>query len=596
MSTLRHFPAVCFVFVVLAASALSGQAQSLPDLRIPNHFAAEWTTPLDGPKPAANPEGQFTCESKFGVQNPTDFSGKTFTGATWNFNLSSHLLPGKAHRSDSPLCTGDAFRTKGEKTEPLALAMASPPCPNAGELNLGSLCGAQSSLNVTLWGTDREPEDPIIEKQRRMEHFHWTPALLQSLEFLVFEHAFRAASDPYLRYLVMHKPFWSDWAASADHFDMSRWGDGDDFLVNYIGHPLQGSVTSNIFIQNDPRGRLAKFGRSRDYWESRMKGMLWAAVYSAYFEIGPILSEAAIGNEGGYTYIPNCGFYPTCPQKPGVKYKSPTNNTGWVDFVVTPTIGTGWTILEDFLEVQITDRVVAKYGPSAKTNILRGALSPSRTLSNMLAGRYPWYRFHDPDRDYADWGVNPRQPKQPWDLGNRWNLGMHYTNTVLRSDREGCNGCRENVSGYGVDFGYQLFPLLWFDSVFNVYPGSGSGPTDRGRVEEGLFGVKFGKAHQSWGLFAESRPGFIHYEKTLATEDAPEYSSVTRFAWSFGAVAEYYPAKSKRSTIRFDIGTTMVRYLTGRDDPRQPPVSVLSEKLIATQGSFHVASGYVFRF
>ena len=67
---------------------------------------------------------------------------------------------------------------------------------------------------------------------------HWSPAIWQSVEFLGVEHTFRIASDPYARYLLIHKPFWHDYLASANHFDMYRWGDGDDFLVNYIGHPI----------------------------------------------------------------------------------------------------------------------------------------------------------------------------------------------------------------------------------------------------------------------------------------------------------------------------------------------------------------------
>jgi hypothetical protein len=108
---------------------------------------------------------------------------------------------------------------------------------------------------------------------------------------------------------------------------MGRWGDGDDFLVNYIGHPLEGAVTGDIFIQNDPHGRSESFGKSGAYWKSRFRAMLYAAAYSAYFEVGPVLSEAALGNEGGYTYVPQCGLAPC--SIPGRKLKPPTNNTGW---------------------------------------------------------------------------------------------------------------------------------------------------------------------------------------------------------------------------------------------------------------------------
>ena len=64
------------------------------------------------------------------------------------------------------------------------------------------------------------------------EKIHWGPILKQSLEFLVFEHAFRVANDNYASHLLWHKPFWEDYFDSLRHFDMTRWGDGDDFLVN----------------------------------------------------------------------------------------------------------------------------------------------------------------------------------------------------------------------------------------------------------------------------------------------------------------------------------------------------------------------------
>jgi hypothetical protein len=61
-----------------------------------------------------------------------------------------------------------------------------------------------------------------------------------------------------------------------------------------------------------------------------------------------------------------------------------------------------------------------------------------------------------------------------------------------------------------------------------------------------------------------------------------------------GGSVEYYA--SRRSTIRFNMGTTLVHYLTGHPDPQQPPVSVLSDDYYTTVGSFRVTSGYVYRF
>jgi hypothetical protein len=58
------------------------------------------------------------------------------------------------------------------------------------------------------------------ENLQKPERIHWWPILQQSFCLLVFEHAFRAADDPFLRYLVWHKPFWHDWAASGKHYEL----------------------------------------------------------------------------------------------------------------------------------------------------------------------------------------------------------------------------------------------------------------------------------------------------------------------------------------------------------------------------------------
>jgi hypothetical protein len=433
------------------------------------------------------------------------------------------------------------------------------------------------------------PPDKLIRNERVAGKFQWGPALVESVEFLLFEHASRLADDPYLRYLLFHKPFWHDYLVSAGQFDMSRWGDGDDFLVNYVGHPMQGGVTGNIYIQNDPRARTLKFSRSKQYWQSRMKAMAWSAVYSAYFEIGPVLSEVAIGNEGGYTYTPGCGHY-VC-DRPG--YKPATNNTGWVDFIVTPTMGTGLIILEDAIERELVDRFV-KDDPRFGFKVLRSALAPTHSMANMFAGRVPWFRFTEDSFRPAS-GSDPALEKrsQRWRYEHRWDAGLHYTNIDLPMDWPGCSACRMHSSGVGTNLGYRLTNLLYFDSEFNAFPGSG-GLSGKGRAEEFLAGVKVGRTFGSWGVFATLRPGFIHYEKTLAPGSQSEYESANRTALDAGGVVEYHA--SSRSTIRFDAGTTLVRYLTGHPDPRQLPNTVLSGDYIVTQGNFHLGSGYIFRF
>ena len=136
-----------------------------------------------------------------------------------------------------------------------------------------------------------------------------------------------------MRWNLAHKPFFHDWFASYGGYNMKRWGDGDDFVVNDVGHPLEGAVFARVFLQNSPNSQVV-IGKNRRYWMSRLKALGWAAAWSTETEIGP-LSETNIGNQGGFTYVPGCGTYLVCLNNP--KYpKPPTNNTGWTDFVVTP--------------------------------------------------------------------------------------------------------------------------------------------------------------------------------------------------------------------------------------------------------------------
>jgi hypothetical protein len=472
--------------------------------------------------------------------------------------------------------------------------MLLPPCSRA-QLNLATNCIGEVHETPTQRSRGVEPliGNAAAKAERPNQHFQWGPALFQSFEFLILEHSFRFATDPGFQYNLYHKPFWYDYSASADHFYMNRWGDGDDFLVNYIGHPLQGAVTGNIFLQNDPQGRSARFGRSRVYWESLLKATAWSAVYSAYFEIGPIFSETALGNEGGYTYVPGCGLYP-CKGEPGKQYKPPTNNTGWVDFIVTPLVGTGWIILEDAIERELVDRI-AQGSQAWKYKWIRFCLSPGHTLANVLAFHTPWYRY--PELEEATIGpmksafVQTVSPQPAWKEEPRFYNGLQFTSLSLPQDRENCDSCRGFMNGVGYNNSYRFAKYAYLDTQINWFPGSGS-TGQNGSVVEGLFGGKFGYRWHSWGAYAQVRPGFMYYSKALEIGSENDYASTTRFAGDFSASLERYAAK--HSMIQFSVGTTLIHYLTDHPDPNQRPITVLSDQYYYLQGNFHMALGYYF--
>jgi hypothetical protein len=169
-----------------------------------------------------------------------------------------------------------------------------------------------------------------------------------------------------------------------------------------------------------------------------------------------------------------------------------------------------------------------------------------------------------------------------WRDQPRKKIGIHYVNLSLPMDWQGCYKCRVNNSGVGAMFSYRMTNHFWFDSEVNQFPGSGSSKGS-GSATEGLFGIRYGYTCRVWNVYVKARPGFIYYPKTTSFPTGHEFASLSRFALDCGGIIEM--KASKRSSFRFDAGTTFVRYLQGLD-PRQAPVAYISPTYIATQGNF----------
>ena len=182
---------------------------------------------------------------------------------------------------------------------------------------------------------------------------------------LAVEHGFRMSEEKTRGEFA--GPFWRDYLSSVRN--LGGWDDGGHFHTNYIGHPMQGSISGFIQIQNDPRGRMQEFSWSKDYWMSRLKAMGWSAVYSTYFELGFPFSEAALGNVG---------------LKPG--------KMTYGDLVITPALGTAWLIGEDALDRTLVRWIEGKTDSPAWRAVARGVLNPTRSFANLLRFKPPWHR------------------------------------------------------------------------------------------------------------------------------------------------------------------------------------------------------------
>lgn len=199
--------------------------------------------------------------------------------------------------------------------------------------------------------------------------FQWRAAVGQSLMFLAVQHGY-AMTQLKTREALKGK-FWKDYTRSVKN--LRGWDDGGRFFTNYIAHPMQGSMTGFIYVQNSPREKSLQFGASRDYWQSRFKAMLWTAAWSTQFEIGP-LSQASIGNVG-------------------LKGKQT-----WEDIVNTPTLGTAMLVAEDAADRFITQRIERRTDNFYAKIFSRMLLSPTRVFANLLRFKAPWFRDRPPAR------------------------------------------------------------------------------------------------------------------------------------------------------------------------------------------------------
>ena len=221
---------------------------------------------------------------------------------------------------------------------------------------------AQEKIQENVDASDLEPVRDVP--------VHWRKAFLESGLFIVLMNGKRAALEPWTQ-AGMKGPFFKDYWRSIKGSLKWKWKDGDDFVINYIRHPAEGATFAFIRQQNDPNSiDPASCGFSKKYFKQTFKTVIFSAIGSTLFEIGPV-SEASIGNVGYF------------------------KESGLVDFFVTPTVGVGFMIGQDLLENYVVKKLERKIHNKIFSATLRVALNPSGSLANAVAFKKPWYRKRD---------------------------------------------------------------------------------------------------------------------------------------------------------------------------------------------------------
>ncbi len=461
-----------------------------------------------------------------------------------------------------------------------------------GEGFPGAREGVAGAFSTTTFETQSRTGRPGTEMG---EPYHWKGLLLQSFAFSALENGIRImTADQHDRHLLLNKPYWSDYFASLGQFNMRRWNDGDSVPVNYVGHPMQGAISGYIEVQNDPSARGLQISSSPLYWRSVMRATLWSTVYSTFSEIGP-MGEAAIFNEGGFTYPLNCkGNKPECTAT--AKY---TNNTGWVDFIITPVVGTLWMLGEDSIDRFVSDPLVQRHPHASGYKLLRAGLNPTRSLANILRGHYPWFRDEEHPGVYESLMVEDFEHAMDEEPRDHVDIFFHYTALSLNINAVNCPGCRHVTTGAGMEYGFAVRRYLDLIVDTSLQPGAspGSSLNVGGTLWTGHAGVRSGYSGEHFAVKVTLAPGFASYSRTQAS---PNDSLGRNYNFSAIAALSADLRVSPHFAIRTTVDQMLIRYKsTERDPPGQETplgLSFLSHDNYINSTNWGVSAGPVLRF
>jgi len=218
------------------------------------------------------------------------------------------------------------------------------------------------------------PYDTTKAKECRV---HWRQLLISSAVFITWQNTANLYSGYWYRHETLTGKWWERYVNAVTGYKFSVWSDGNPMMDDYVGHPLMGSITNALWIQNDPKGMTLEFSNTRPYWRSRLRALAFSTVYSTEWKLGPI-GESGVGHQGDH-----------------LSYEAETgrtrNETGFVSLVTTPVGGTILTVAEDLMDKTVIRRL-ENFNRNPFLLMGYSFLTPGKTTGNLLRFRPPWYR------------------------------------------------------------------------------------------------------------------------------------------------------------------------------------------------------------
>lgn len=276
----------------------------------------------------------------------------------------AYLLPGARYLlPDAPF--------SGTKAAGLAIHSVTPVSSSVGTAAGSGATQPASIAAVTL------RDCPYDRTHARICRVHVGQLVISSAIFNAFQNAGNLYTGYWYRYETTHGAWWNRYVNSVEGWRWDVWSDNNPFLDDYVGHPMMGSITDYLWIQNDPKSMTLEQSNTWPYWRRMLRAGAFSTFYSFEWKLGPF-GEAAIGHNGDHYFSDEKG-------------RVTTNETGWVELVTTPGGGLLWTIGEDALDKHVVRRLEEKSrNPLALTTYQ--FLTPSRATANIFRFRPPWYR------------------------------------------------------------------------------------------------------------------------------------------------------------------------------------------------------------
>ncbi len=197
---------------------------------------------------------------------------------------------------------------------------------------------------------------PYDHTHARVCRVHVGQLVISSALFNAFQNAGNLYTGYWYRYETTHGAWWNRYVNSVEGWRWDVWEDNNPFLDDYIGHPMMGSITNYLWIQNDPKSMTLEQTNTWPYWRRMVRALGFSTFFSFQWKLGPF-GEAAIGHNGDHYFSDEKGTVTT-------------NETGWVELVTTPAGGFGWTLAEDALDKHVVRTAGGEEQESVRAYVL----------------------------------------------------------------------------------------------------------------------------------------------------------------------------------------------------------------------------------